>query len=92
LLKQAAEALSQYGRLKSARNRVVHDAVEVGIDFDGTAYSLAVEYRKKSGVWTHKVTPDQIAALACEVYEFNQDLQLIISKVRDAAPADFVRA
>jgi hypothetical protein len=92
LRQQATDIIARYERVKRGRNRIIHDAVEVGIDFDGEAYSLAVEYRKKSGVWTHKVTAEQIAAFACWVYEFNQDIRLIIEMVRDSVPADFVRA
>lgn|GEM_PF-2532917 len=85
---QALQAMEAYERLRLARHRVIHDAVEVGIGQDGTAFALAVEYRKetpdRSEVYLHHVTPDQIAALACEVYDLNQDLNHIIALVRDS--------
>jgi hypothetical protein len=87
---QALQAMNNFERLRLARHRVIHDAVEVGIDLEGKAYALAVEYRKetpdRSGVYLHRVTPDQIATLACEVYELNQDLNQLIARVRDFKP------
>jgi hypothetical protein len=87
LREQASQSIARFERLRNARNRVIHDAVEVGIDFDGTTHSLAVEFRKGEGVFLHTVTAEQIAALACEVYELNQDLKFILSSVRDSGPA-----
>jgi hypothetical protein len=84
---QAIEAVTRFERLRKARNRIIHDAVEVGIDLDGSTHSLAVEYRKGVGVFLHKVTAEQIAQLACDVYELNQDLKFILSSVRDASAA-----
>lgn len=80
---QAEEAIKKFEWLRNARNRVIHDAVGIGLDFDGSAHALAVEYRKGHGIMLHKVTADQVAALACDLYELNQDLQFIVSKVRD---------
>lgn len=76
---QAEDAIKRFEYLRNARNRVIHDAVGVGLDFDGSVHPLAVEYRKGQGIMLHKVTADQVAALACEVYELNQDLQAIVS-------------
>ncbi len=87
LREQASQAISRFERLRIARNRVIHDAVEVGIDFDGTTQSLAVEFRKGEGVYLHTVTAEQIAALAYEVYELNQDLKFILYSVRNAGSA-----
>lgn len=82
----AREAVNQFIRLKDFRNRVIHDAVEVGIDFDGKAYALAIEYRRDgknpSTVYCHPIAPHHVADLACEFYELTKDLDAIIYKIR----------
>jgi len=84
LRRQAEESLDRFKRARNARNRVIHDAVEVGIDLDGSVHSLAVQYAEGEDVWLHKVTPEQIAALAREIYDLNQDLKIILSLVRNS--------
>jgi hypothetical protein len=82
----AATAINTFLQIKDFRNRVIHDAVEVGIDFDGKAFALAVQYHRDgknpSEVYLHRVTPEQIAHLACEFYELCKDLETVIHTVR----------
>jgi len=85
----AHEALNRYGRLKEQRHRTIHDSVEVGIfGTDETGYftkPLHLEHRKvgrRTESWLHKITPEQIAALACEVYELQKDLGAITYALR----------
>ena len=82
----AATAISAFLRIKDFRNRVIHDAVEVGIDFDGKAFALAVQYHRDgknpSEVYLHRVTPEQIADLAYDFYELCKDLETLIHTVR----------
>ncbi|MCI9864866.1 hypothetical protein RHIZ_02785 [Rhizobium skierniewicense] len=83
---EAIALIDRFKRLRLARNRVVHDAIEVGIDFNGSAYALAVQYAKEQTIYLHTVTADQIAALAYEVYEWNQDCGSVLSRIREARP------
>jgi len=46
--------MSSFERAKKVRNRVIHDAIKVDIDFDGTVHSLAVQYDNGEAVWLHK--------------------------------------
>lgn len=82
----AATAINTFLRIKEFRNRVIHDAVEVGIDFDGKAFALAVQYHRdgknRTEVFLHPVTPEQIADLAYEFYELCKDLEAVIYTVR----------
>jgi hypothetical protein len=90
LREQAKVVLDQFERIRSERHRVIHDAVEIGIGLDGSAFALAVQYKSEadaSGVYLREVTPEQIAELACEIYELNQDLRYLIYAVRNSAPA-----
>lgn len=82
----AATAINTFLRIKEFRNRVIHDAVEVGIDFDGKAFALAVQYHRDgknpSEVYLHRVTPEHVADLAYEFYELCKDLEAVIYTVR----------
>ena len=83
----AEDAVARYGKLKQRRNRVIHDALEVGIfGTEQTGYvtkPLSVEYRrdrhaKITKTWLHEVTPEEIAKLACQLFEVQQDLDAIV--------------
>lgn len=86
LRKQVGEAIDQFKRLKEFRNRVIHDAVEVGISMEGKAFALAVAYQREkrnpSVVHLHPVEAHQIAELACEFYELNQDIDALLYRIR----------
>lgn len=90
---QAEDAVSRYAKLRLQRHRAVHDAVTVGIFGSAEYYyvePLAVAYIRegKSTVQSvTKVTPEAIAELACELYEVQQDLQLVTNIVRDRKPS-----
>ncbi len=86
LREQVRDAIDQFKRLKEFRNRIIHDAVEVGISMDGEAFALAVAYRREkrnpSVVHLHPVEAHQIADLACDIYELNQDIDTLLYRIR----------
>ncbi|KIQ02954.1 hypothetical protein RU07_10270 [Agrobacterium tumefaciens] len=86
LKRDAMKLVDRFKRLRLARNRVIHDAVEVGIDLNGSTHALAVQYAKNRTIFLHKVTADQIVALAYEIYEWNQDSSAVLSRIRQACP------
>ncbi len=89
---RAADAIDRFVKLKDYRNRVIHDAVEVGIDMDGTTFALAVEYRREKGsgssVYCHPVGAHQIADLACQFYELTKDIEAITHMIRHQSPCE----
>lgn len=62
------------------RNRFIHDAVSVGITEDNSVEAISVSNVKIKGtgqVNFKPVTPYDIAALACEVYDLQKDLNAV---------------
>lgn len=89
LRNQALDAVRRFDHLRRARHRAVHDAVGVGImEQDGgyVAQPLMVEYRNDESVYLNVVTPEQIAHLACEMYEVHKDLEHIAYALQHSAP------
>ncbi|WP_157928859.1 hypothetical protein [Pararhizobium haloflavum] len=85
-LRQSANALvDRFSNLRMQRHRAIHDAIDVGLFGNERAgyYAkpLAIEYaqpRKEPPQQRfNAVTPDKIAALACEFYELQKDLDMI---------------
>lgn len=71
------DCLARFSDLRDRRNRFVHDAVEIGWDEDTGASTLKIGFPKVSGhplYVAEPVTPDDIAALACEFGELRADL------------------
>ena len=72
------DCLARFGDLRDRRNRFVHDAVEVGWDEESGATTLKVGFPKVAGrplYVAEPVTPEVIAALACEFGELRADLE-----------------
>lgn len=81
------DCLERYGKLKESRNRYVHDAVEVGWDSHEGVSLLKIGFpkvQKKTSYSVESVTPDDIAALACEFGELRADLDLVRSMLLKA--------
>ncbi|MBZ9603946.1 hypothetical protein [Phyllobacterium chamaecytisi] len=83
LRNQARDAVSRYVELRNARHRAVHDALALGIlqaDDGYITQALSVEYRRNkqaTSVYLNVVTPEEIADLACQMYDVQKDLNMI---------------
>ena len=90
---QAMEAFQRFQFLREQRHRMIHDAIELGLFEEPGGYevgALQVQYIKagkgNSVRQLERVSPEAIAALACEFYELHKDLDAVVYglRVRDA--------
>lgn len=88
---QATETVDRLFALRDKRHRAVHDAIAIGIFGDNGKYEakpLSVEYRREAGstsVILTQISPDQIAALACEMYEVQKDLEFLAQQLQPSS-------
>lgn len=76
--------------LRKRRHRVVHDAIEVGADgnpADGYVAMLLREGferhgKERSAHRLTKVTPEEIAAIACTYYDFQLEIDTFVGRLR----------
>jgi len=76
--------------LRKRRHRVVHDAIEVGADGNSADGYVAMLLREgferhgkeRSAHRLTKVTPEEIAAIACTYYDFQLEIDTFVGRLR----------
>ncbi len=86
----ALQALDEYGDLRMLRHRAIHDSISLGLYGDeNTGYEarpLAVEFRRCRNQTTlalRATTPDDVAAVACRLYEVQKTFEFIVHQLQD---------
>lgn len=81
--------VSRIGRARDQRHRMIHDAMEVGVDDSSGRYRIIIlregYVRHSKGMTEHRfvrVEPEEVAALAMEFYELRIEIDTFMARWR----------